>query len=153
MYVCVCVCVYIFADNNKYYKQVRGALMGSPLLPAIASIFMNHFEQKSLDSFHLEPTYWLRYVDNVFVIWPHKKEELENFHRHVNSIHPSITFTKEIEQNNVLLFQDVLITKTKTTGFHHTVYRKPTHTNRYLYATSHHYPPELNRILKTLAHR
>lgn len=59
----------------------------------------------------------------------------------------------ELEQNNALPFLDVLITKTNTGSFHHTVYRKPTHTNRYLHSTSHHHPAQLNSILKTLTHR
>ena len=32
--------------NNKYYKQVDGVAMGSPLDPALANIFMCSFESK-----------------------------------------------------------------------------------------------------------
>ena len=35
-----------FTFNNKYYKQVDGASMGSPLGPALANIFMCSFESK-----------------------------------------------------------------------------------------------------------
>ena len=35
-----------FMFNNKYYKQVDGVAMGSPLGPALANIFMCSFESK-----------------------------------------------------------------------------------------------------------
>ncbi|XP_076391768.1 uncharacterized protein LOC143265172 [Megachile rotundata] len=35
----------------------------------------------------------------------------------------------------------------------HQVYRKPTHTNRYLHATSHHHPSQKNSVITSLIHR
>ena len=35
-----------FMFNNKYYKQVDGVAMGSPLDPALVKIFMCSFESK-----------------------------------------------------------------------------------------------------------
>jgi hypothetical protein len=35
---------------------------------------------------------------------------------------------------------DVLLMKKPNDSIGHTVYRKPTHTNRYLHADSHHFP-------------
>ncbi|MGP1919436.1 MAG: hypothetical protein ACTS41_01600, partial [Candidatus Hodgkinia cicadicola] len=95
----------------------------------------------------------LRYVDDAFVIWPYGEEELEQFHQHLNSIHPNIQFTKETEENRSLPYLDVLITKNRKGGFSHTTYRKPTHTNRYLHATFHRHPAHLNEVLRTLIHR
>ena len=37
-----------FMSNNKYYKQVDGIAMGSPLGPALANIFVGSFEGKWL---------------------------------------------------------------------------------------------------------
>ena len=37
-----------FMFNNKYYKQVDGVAIGSPLGPALANIFMCSFESKWL---------------------------------------------------------------------------------------------------------
>ena len=37
-----------FMFNNKYYKQVDGVAMRSPLGPALANIFMGSFESKWL---------------------------------------------------------------------------------------------------------
>ena len=35
-----------FMFQGKYYQQMEGAAMGSPLSPIIANIFMEHFEQQ-----------------------------------------------------------------------------------------------------------
>ena len=35
-----------FMFNNKFYKQIDGVAMGSPLGPALANIFMCNFENK-----------------------------------------------------------------------------------------------------------
>ena len=37
-----------FLFNNKYYKQVDGVGMGSPLGPALTNIFTGSFESKCL---------------------------------------------------------------------------------------------------------
>jgi hypothetical protein len=66
---------------------------------------MEHFEQRA--SAAKKPAHWYRYVDDTFVVWPHGKEELQNFLQHLNSIHPNIKFTMEIEHNKSLPFLDV----------------------------------------------
>uniref|UniRef100_A0A6P7GHT5 Uncharacterized protein LOC114339018 n=1 Tax=Diabrotica virgifera virgifera TaxID=50390 RepID=A0A6P7GHT5_DIAVI len=59
----------------------------------------------------------------------------------------------EIETNSSLPFLDVLIKKNQSQGFHHSVYRKPTHTNRYLHGNSHHPPSQINSVINTLLSR
>jgi hypothetical protein len=142
-----------FLYNGTYYGQVEGAAMGSPLSPVIANLFMEWFEKKALDTCAKKPTLWLRYVDDTFVIWPHGKEELQKFLQHLNSLHQAIQFTIEIENNNQLPFLDVLVKKKKDGTFGHSVYRKPTHTDRYLDNASHHHPIQKTSMLKTLFYR
>ncbi|XP_071450829.1 uncharacterized protein [Hetaerina americana] len=119
--------------------------MGSPLSPAIANIFMEDLEEKALASCNLPPKCWLRYVDDTFVIWPHGEEKLEEFHRELNNINSAIKFTKELEKDGRLPFLDVLVRRKLDGTLGHSVYRKPTHTDRYLHATSHHHPQQKGR--------
>ena len=139
--------------DNHIYKQTEGAAMGSSLSPAIANLFMTYFENKALNNANRKPKLWLRYVDDIFVVWPHGKDELQAFLEYINSIHSRIQFTLELEQNNKLPFLDVLITKTREGTLQHTVYRKPTHTNRYLNAESHHHPTQIQGVANTLISR
>lgn len=59
----------------------------------------------------------------------------------------------EIEENGKLPFLDVLVTKKADNTLGHQVYRKPTHTNRYLHAESHHHPAQKQSAIHSLVHR
>lgn len=124
--------------------------MGSPLSPVIANLFMEDFEEKALRTATLKPKLWLRYVDDTFVIWTHGKDRLTEFLNHLNNIHEKIQFTMETEDRGQLPFLDVLVIKKEDGTLGHTVYRKKTHTDRYLHADSHHHPSQLKSVIKTL---
>ena len=63
--------------------------MGSLFSPVNANFFMECFEQLMLESGHLKPKVWLRYVDDAFVVWNHD-EELQLFLKHTNSKNKNI---------------------------------------------------------------
>ncbi|XP_030834545.1 uncharacterized protein LOC115921322 [Strongylocentrotus purpuratus] len=127
--------------------------MGSPLSPVIANILMEHFETTALQTLSQRPSLWLRYVDDTFVIWPHSRPDLDHFLAHINQHHPSIKFTMETEQNNSIPFLDVLVTKSPSGKPAHQVYRKPTHTDRYLHYRSFHHPSVLQSVPNALIRR
>jgi hypothetical protein len=108
---------------------------------------------KSLDSFPLKPSRWKRFVDDTNVLWPHGKEELQNFFQHLNNISEEIKFTMELEENGSIPFLDILINRKSDGNLGHVVYRKKTHTENYLHANSHHHPNQKLGVLKTLATR
>ena len=71
-------------------------------------IFMDKFETNFFKTQKLQSLVWFRYID-VFFIWTHGKEELENFMKKLNSFsdHIKFTFESDKENNNYL---DVNIT-------------------------------------------
>ena len=142
-----------FSFNGNIYKQVQGAPMGSPISPAVANIFMSDLEKRALDSAPLKPKLWLRYIDDTFIIWNHGREKLKLFLDHLNSVSESIKFTMEVEESNSLPFLDVLVKKNPNGHMSFDVYRKKTHTDRYLHAASHHPPAQLSGVVNTLTHR
>ncbi|KAJ0170975.1 hypothetical protein K1T71_013747 [Dendrolimus kikuchii] len=81
------------------------------------------------------------------------KEKLSAFLDHLNSISSNIKFTMELEANNKLAFLDVLILRNPDNTLGHTVYRKPTHTDKYLNGSSHHHPSQLATVGKSLFQR
>ena len=87
--------------------------------------------------FCFKPSIWLRFVDDVFAVWPHGKDNLDIFLQHLNNQHVNISFTMELEINGCLPFLDVLLQKSSDGSLIHSVYRKPTHTNQYINALSH----------------
>ncbi|XP_071510232.1 uncharacterized protein [Diadema antillarum] len=118
-----------FIWRNTFYQQTEGAAMGSPLSPIVANLFMENFEETALQTATLRPKVWLRYVDDTFVVWQHGAEEINNFLQHLNSQHPSIKFTMDMENQGDIPFLDTKITRTAQGSLSHQVYRKPTHTD------------------------
>ncbi|XP_071439457.1 uncharacterized protein [Hetaerina americana] len=142
-----------FLYNGKFYEQVEGVPMGSPLSPAIANFYMEDFEERALRTAPLRPKYFFRYVDDTFIVWPHGTEALTEFLGHMNSVHPNIQFTMETEKNKRLPFLDILIERKRDGSLGHQVYRKPTHTDLYLNGRSHHHPAQKRGVISTLVHR
>ena len=68
----------------------------------------------------------------------------------VNSLHPSIKFTLEMQkEDKTIPFLDVLLIQ-EDGSLGQKVYRKPTHTDRYLHYNSLHHPSIKNSVCKTL---
>ncbi|XP_045457453.1 uncharacterized protein LOC123667636, partial [Melitaea cinxia] len=137
--------------NNQFYKQVDGVAMGSPVSPVVADIFMEDFEETALRTSPITPRFYKRYVDDTFTILPSDKVSI--FLQHLNSINSKIQFTMELEANKSLAFLDVLVIRNPNNTLSHTVYRKHTHTDRYLNGESHHHPTQLATVGKSLFQR
>ncbi|CAK9810876.1 hypothetical protein ANTPLA_LOCUS6713 [Anthophora plagiata] len=148
-----CLTSTYFLFQNQYYQQTSGTAMGSPISPVIADLYMEHLEERISKEAPLQPSTWLRYVDDTFIVWTHGHNTLPTFLNFLNSLHPKIQFTMETETNGQLPFLDVLITKKQDGSLGHQVYRKPTHTDRYLHAQSHHHPAQKNSVIVSLVNR
>jgi hypothetical protein len=138
-----------FCFNGQYYEQTDGVAMGSPV---IANFYMEESEKKAIEQATHKPTCWYRYVDDTFVIWPHKKDKLQEFLHHINGLHKKIQFTIEIEKDGHLPFLAIDIYRKTDSSLGHKVYRKPTHTNLYLQQSSHHHPANKQSVLTYLTH-
>ncbi|XP_026726667.1 uncharacterized protein LOC113493068 [Trichoplusia ni] len=140
-----------FLWRGDFYLQIDGVAMGSPLAPVVANIFMEWFEEKALESANVKPRYWWRYVDDIFAVVA--RDSLKDLTSHLNRVHAKIEVTIEEEKEGKLPFLDVLVIREPNGRVTHTVYRKPTHTDRYLRADSHHHPSHLSSVPRTLLNR
>ena len=67
-------CVFTFQD--KFFKQLHSAPMGSPCSPVVANIYMEYFENLALGpKLPIPVKDWKRYVDDVFSIIPKGKQK------------------------------------------------------------------------------
>jgi hypothetical protein len=124
--------------------------MGIPLAPIVANLYMEHSEHQTWSSAIKKPTHCYRYVTYTFVVWAHGKDELQEFLKHLNNIHPIIKFAMKVEQNKTLLFLDVLVSRRPDGSLGHSVHRKSTHTELYLDAKSKHHPAQKQAVLSIL---
>jgi hypothetical protein len=80
----VLITTYLLYDGS-FYDQKDGVTMGSPLASVVAKLYMEHFEHQALSSVIKKPNWWYRYVDDTFVMWPHGKDELQEFLKHLTT--------------------------------------------------------------------
>ena len=73
----------------------------------------------------------------MFIIWDHGEEKLQELLSHVNGQEKRIQFTMEREKNGVLAFLDLKMERVGEKVVT-SVYRKDTHTFRYLHWRSNH---------------
>ena len=100
----LCLWSTYFCFKDTLYEQREGAAMGSPVSAVVANLYMEHFEHLALESAPAWPRIWKRYVDDTCCVV--KSDSVEELHCHINSIHPSIQFTAELESEGELPFLD-----------------------------------------------
>ena len=93
---------------------------------------------------------WLRYVDDTFTAV--HKDEIDDFHEHLNGQNADIQFTKEIEENGKIPFLDCLVTRDND-ELRTTIYRKPTPTDRLLDQSSDNPTSHKATTTRTLTRR
>ena len=97
---------------------------------------------------------WLRYIDDTFTAL--HKDEIDDFHEHLNRQNAQIQFTKKIEDNGKIPFLDCLVicdNNRLQTVLQTTVYRKPTHADRLLDESSYNPTSHKATTIRTLTRR
>ena len=105
-------CHFIF--DGKYYDQIDGVAIGSPLGPIFENIFLSFDEKKWLDDCpdNFKPVYFRRYVDDSFALFE-SRDHIVPFIDYLNSKHSNIKFTFEIENDDQTLpFLDISVKRT-----------------------------------------
>ena len=118
----------MFIFNSKFYNQINGVAMGSPLAPVLAKIFMGFNKSKWLDEYNLnKPRFYLKYVDDILGAFDNEKDPLI-FLNLLNSRHPNIKFTIEKQNNHSIAFFDVFISGINNQSLILQTYHKSTYT-------------------------
>ena len=109
-----------FTLNDQFYEPISGTTM-EKCASRYSTIFRDQPEQKHLARKHIQPPVWWRYIDNIFLIWPHSREELNSFISGLNRVHFTIKLTSDISDTSIN-FLNLKITKnangTSTTRHH-----------------------------------
>ena len=116
---------------------------------------MRWFEETFVKThkYNMQILLWKRQRDDVFILWKKSSSfDIEDLRQDLNLIEPRIHFTIELEKDCRLPFLDLDITRKKD-GFTTKVYRKETHTNRYINWSSNCSEETLIGTMKTLIFR
>ena len=124
--------------------------MGLPVSHVIANIYMEYFESSAIPSSPTLIKWWFRYVEVVHS--DTRKDQVNKLQEHLSSVDPHIKFTIELPGTDGLPFLDTL-TKSISNSIESTVYRKPTHRDRYLDYNSNHLISAKLFVIHTLTHR
>ena len=141
--------------KDRFFHQIKGTAMGTGMAVNYANIFMAELEQKMLDAFFtktgLKPATWLRFIDDVFLVWEHDEESLKSFLSFCNNFAASqnmkstITFTHSYSSSSVN-FLDTTISIGPNGEFLSDIFAKPTAAFQYLHQSSYH-DPHLTRAI------
>jgi hypothetical protein len=110
--------------------QEGGLAMGAPTSGLLTEFFLQHLEHihiPLLSDKHKIAGY-LRYVDDILIIYDSNHSDLHNIIDDFNKIHPKPLFTAEQETDSELNFLDITIHRTPT-NWKFAIYRKPTFTD------------------------
>lgn len=125
--------------------------MGCPVSLIVANLFMECFESRALSTFDPPPKFWGRYIDDTATVI--KTDAIDPLTTHLNSLHPSIKFTLEKEENKALPMLDTLTKRQEDGSLKFEVFRKKTHTDQYLQFDSHQPMEQKMGVIRTLTHR
>ena len=86
-----------FELNDKSYIQAHGTAMRTKMAPTYANILCETLRNICWITAQTN----LFYIDDIFVIWQHDENKLEQFHAYVNSMHPNINLTLTSSAANI----------------------------------------------------
>lgn len=141
-----------FLFNGERFLQIAGTAMGKRYAPRYADITMAYWEEKAQELPGPKPTLYLRYLDDIFLTWPHGRPALTQYISNLNGIHPKITLKSEISAT-AIDFLDTTVYKGdrfRDSGHLDTkVFFKPTDSHALLHASSHHPKHTFHGIIKS----
>ena len=103
-----------FTINDEILIQRNGLAMGTPTSGLISEFLLQNLEHLHLA--HISNKHkiinYLRYVDDILLIFDSNHTNIQNILDDFNTIHPNLKFTAETETNNKINYLDVTIHKT-----------------------------------------
>ena len=113
--------------------------MGTRMAPSYANIFIASLGQQMLlhSPHNLLPFIWLRFIDDIFMLWTHGSTVLTIFLQHINSFNHTIKLSHQ-QSHTPINFLDITIPLTKQGTLQSTLYIKPTDKGLLLHHASQH---------------
>jgi hypothetical protein len=81
------------------YSASMGKRIDKHMAPNFSNVFVAHPEERFQAAEAIKPLAWERYIKDIFMIWNGSDEQLEYILIRLNSVHPMIKFTYEINND------------------------------------------------------
>ena len=133
-----------FSFCDERFLQTHGTAMGCAFGSSYASIFLSEWEERILQ-FEKAPILWLRYIDDVFGVWPFPESDFLLFVHAVNKLNSNIQVTTSHSPCNIR-FLDLEIYRVGERCGYRTGF-KPTDSFRVLTRDSFHPPHVFKSII------
>ena len=75
--------------------------MGTKVAPNFAVTYMGSLEKEHVYTYRLKPIIYLRYIDDIVIIWQHDTDELDQFIDYMNNCSQHIKFTTQRSQSEI----------------------------------------------------
>ena len=113
--------------------------MGAPSSVVTAEMFLQHIEHSHLPRLSQKHKIlnYLRYVDDILLIYDSDHTDIQNILADFNSLHHKLQFTAETEIDHTLNYLDLSLHRTST-NIKAAIYRKPTFTDTIIPFNSNH---------------
>lgn len=140
-----------FEFNGQLYQQICGTAMGKHFAPNLANIYLLEFDYYAKQGFKIKPLIYLRFIDDIFIIWPGTLQDLLEYQEYLNSLIPGIKISL-VPKHQIAEFLDTYVYKeiqNGDTSLHTKVYFKTTDTHQLLHGKSFHPKHTIKGILKS----
>ena len=87
-----------FQFNSENYLQIGGTTMGTPVAPSYANLFMARLEEKLLAESEYKLPLYLRYIEDIFLIFSYSEQDSTKFMTYMNNAHPTSNSWKNIPE-------------------------------------------------------
>ena len=129
-----------FEFDNVIYKQLFGTAMGTVCAPNYANLFLGYLEENTIlkSSYKKWIKTYLRFLDDIFMIWQGTRGSLKPFLEYINSIHPTIKFTYQCSDTTINFLDTTIYIHPKKRILQSKLFTKPTDTKTLLHYNSYH---------------
>jgi hypothetical protein len=83
--------------------------MGTSYSPVVSNMLMEYSEKIALDTADHKPPKWLRYANDIFMVWPHGPAKITNISSPPQQ--PQTYHKIHNKSGNTLPFMDILVMK------------------------------------------
>ena len=100
-----------FIFNSKFYLQIKSFVIGTMCAHTYPNVFMSDSEERYIyPLIKNKSSSYLRFIDDVFMVWTRSENKLTSFINEINKKHHSIKFDFKFSKEKIV-FVDTLVYK------------------------------------------